>query len=162
MTFTSFVKNKLYKVILNQWFDNFLTSCQKSPSFYEVRRESITQDRGKKCIDRSQNEQVLLVFFELCPFFIAVWFESRWENNARRISQSWSLHSRIIWIWVWWIKKVHNNIIFARLITSVSWLPKTKCELTIFDVSFKTCNFKREWARLLLLFLDYKLIIVNF
>ena len=55
------LKNKLYKVILNQWFDNFLTSCQKSPSmtFYEVRRESITQDRGKKCIDRSQNEQVL-------------------------------------------------------------------------------------------------------
>ena len=28
-------------------------------TFYEVRRESITQDRGKKCIDRSQNEQVL-------------------------------------------------------------------------------------------------------
>ena len=37
-----------------------------------------------------------------------MWFESRRENNARRISQSWSLHSRIIWIWVWWIKKVHN------------------------------------------------------
>ena len=28
-------------------------------TFYKVRRESITQDKGKICIDRTQNERVL-------------------------------------------------------------------------------------------------------